>query len=315
MAHFQIPPGAGTTGYDVDGRLAPGSVWRVQVLVGGYRRIALWGGAGLRVRSNNNDVVSNGDLREQSVQQFRVITISGKRLGTSMLEVGQGGADARNESIGFVWISLQVQVTGLTSGMLRAIMPNAGAVADGYADALNTAMAAHGIDLPAQRAAFLAQISVESGQLHDTAENLNYSARRLRQVWPSRFRTDAEAARYAHNPEALGDHVYANRLGNGDEASGDGFRFRGRGLMQITGRSNYRRVGFENNPDALSAPANAANTAAAFWQNNGLNGRTTNALSRVPFNEVSRTVNGGDNGQQARWDAYQRALVALGVSP
>jgi putative chitinase len=315
MAHFLKPPGAKDAGYDVDHRLAPGSVWRVQVLVRGSRKIALWGGAGLRVRSNNNDVVPNSGISEETVGQLRVIKIPGRLLGTSMLEVGQGGDDARNEPIHSVWISLQVQVTDVTADMLREIMPGAGAAADRYVAPLNGALAARGIDAPEQRAAFLAQISVESGQLQRTVENLNYSVTRMRQVWPRRFPTDAEAAPYAGNPEALGNHVYAGRLGNGNEASGDGFRFRGRGLMQITGRANYRRVGFENNPDALSDPMNAATTAAAFWQDNGLNARTTGVLDRAQFDAVSRTVNGGNEGSLERWDAYQRALSALGLAP
>jgi putative chitinase len=118
---------------------------------------------------------------------------------------------------------------------------------------------------------------------------------------------------YAHNPEALGNHVYADRLGNGNEASGDGYRFRGRGLMQVTGRDNYRGAGFEDNPEALSTPVGDANTAADFWRRNGLNARTTDVLNRAQFDAVSRTVNGGNVGQQDRWEAYQRACSALGL--
>lgn len=201
----------------------------------------------------------------------------------------------------------------VTADRLRAIMPDAGDEVDRYVEPLNQAMAAHGIDTPEQRAAFLAQVSVESGQLRHTVENLHYSARRLTEVWPRRLPTQAAATPYAHTPEALADRVYANRLGNGDEASGDGFRFRGRGLMQVTGRDNHRRVGFENIPEALAEPQNAADTAAAFWVNNGLNGRTTGVLDRAGFDAVSRTVNGGDHGSQARWGAYQRALQAFDV--
>ncbi len=201
----------------------------------------------------------------------------------------------------------------VTADQLRAIMPNAGDQANRYAGALNEAMAAHGITTPAQRATFLAQVSVESGQLQGTAENLDYSAHRIAQVWPRRFPTDAAAAPYAHNPEALGNRTYAGRLGNGDEASGDGFRFRGRGLMQVTGRDAYRQQGFEANPDGMAEPRNAANSAATFWQDNGLGGQT-GALTRAQFDAVSRTVNGGDTGLQARWDAYQRALDGLGVA-
>lgn len=199
----------------------------------------------------------------------------------------------------------------VTADQLRAIMPGAATNADTYVDALNTAMAAHGIDTMPRQAAFLAQIAVESGNLRATVENLNYSAERLMVVWPSRFPTLEAATPYARNPEALANNVYANRLGNGNPATGDGYRFRGRGLMQVTGRANYRAVGHESDPESLAEPATAADTAAAFWENNSLNDATTTELARAAFNRVSRTVNGGDHGSQDRWDAYQRALTAL----
>src|SRR5258706_10657065 len=88
-------------------------------------------------------------------------------------------------------------------------------------------------------AAFLAQIVHESGNLQNLEENLRYSAKRLREVWPKRFPDGATAEAYAGNAEKLANRVYAGRLGNGDEASGDGWKYRGRGLIQLTGRSNY----------------------------------------------------------------------------
>jgi predicted chitinase len=321
MAHFLKPPTATptvklTAGYDVDNRLAPGSVWRIQVLVGGSRKVALWGGAGLRIRSNNDDVVPNSELSEESIPQLRLIKIPGKTLGTSMLEVGQGGDDKKNGLIQAIWIWLQVQVTEVTKEMLLAIMPGAGAAAAAYVEPLNRAMVVGGINRPEQRAAFLAQLSVESGQLRKTVEDLyNYSADRLMKVWPRLFRTVAAAEPYVHNPEALGNHVYAGRLGNGNEASGDGWRFRGRGLIQVTGRVNYRDIGYENNPEALEIPAIAASSAAAFWQRNGLNGRTTAVLNQTLFDGVSKTVNFYDVNLRNRWEAYQRALPALGLVP
>jgi len=139
------------------------------------------------------------------------------------------------------------------------------------------------------------------------------SAQRLQRVWPRRFHTEAEAAPFVHNPEALANHVYAERGGNGDEASGDGFRFRGRGLIQTTGRDNYRDTGFEDRPEALAEPGNAASNAAAYWQNHSLNGRTAGALDRAQFDAVTRTINPGSLKSQERWDAYQRALRVFNV--
>jgi len=199
---------------------------------------------------------------------------------------------------------------------LRTIMPNAGDTADRYVDALNQAMAANGITTPEQRAAFLAQVAVESNQLQNTTENLNYTtAQRLQQVFGrTRFPSPGAAAPYLRNPEALANRVYANRNGNGDEASGDGYRYRGRGLMQTTGRENYRAVGHENDPETLEAPQGAADAAAQYWASHGLNGQTAGPLTQQQFDEVSRTVNRYDPNLQSRWDAYQRALGALGGS-
>lgn len=199
----------------------------------------------------------------------------------------------------------------VTADQIRAIMPTAGPLADQYVDALNTSMTAHGFTTAAQQAAFLAQISVESGDLHRTTEDLYYTAPRMQVVWPTRFPTLASATPFARNPQALGNHVYADRLGNGNEASGDGYLFRGRGLMQVTGRENYRAQGLEANPESLANPITAAGTAATFWQNNNLNAQTQTALDRAAFDQISRTVNGGIVGINERWNAYQRALTAV----
>lgn len=203
----------------------------------------------------------------------------------------------------------------LTADHIRSIMPRAERRADGFADSLDRAMRANGISTLEQQAAFLAQISVESGDLRHTSEVLDYSAKRLMEVWPDRFPTIEVAKRFAHNPIALANRVYADRLGNGDVSSGDGFKYRGRGLMQITGRENYRRAGFEKNPDALAEPQNAANSAATFWKSQKLHTKTSAVLSRSQFDAISRTVNGGNHGSDERWAAYQRALLALRPRP
>lgn len=216
------------------------------------------------------------------------------------------GLAAFNASDGTVKEKIRV-----TTDQLQQIMPHAGSLAGKYVEALNAAMANHGIDSASQIAAFLAQVGVESNDLRNVAENLNYSARRLTEVWPTRFPTFQGAEPYAHNPTALANNVYANRLGNGDEASGDGYRFRGRGLIQITGRSNYEAAGFVNDPDSLSDPTNAANSAASYWQGAGLNNSTNSVLGRGEFNAISRIVNGGSIGSEERWQAYQRGLAAL----
>src|SRR5262249_42360624 len=136
----------------------------------------------------------------------------------------------------------------LTEARLAAFLPNLADVPM-WTAALADAMDRFDIISPERQAAFLAQIAYESSEFRRLVENLDYTAKRLMDVWPNRFTTLAKAQAYEHRPERLGNYVYAKRLGNGDEQSGDGFRFRGRGLLQITGRGNYRSIG-----DAIGLP-------------------------------------------------------------
>lgn len=140
----------------------------------------------------------------------------------------------------------------LTEQQLLRIFPNARLVAGVFVAALQRAMDEREIDTPARRAAFLAQVGHESSQLTRLVENLNYSAQGLAATWPSRYlgpdgQPNALALRLARNPQAIADNTYATRNGNGDEASGDGWRFRGRGLLQITGRAT---TGWSARPSA-----------------------------------------------------------------
>jgi len=252
---------------------------------------------------------NNGQLKQQDGKGYRttgeLVVFTGGRAAAPAALV----AAAPVQAAAPVTPAAASATRGITAAQLHQIMPQADTAR--WVDKLNAAMAAHGIDTPAKQAAFLAQIGVESGQLRRTSENLNYSASRLTEVWPSRFPTLESAQPYAHNPEKLANHVYANRNGNGNEASGDGWRYRGGGLMQTTGRANYRSAGFENNPERLREDATAADSAGHFWQSNGLNERTASALSRSDFNGVTRTVNGGLHGANERWEMYQRALNVL----
>src|SRR6266478_6124926 len=145
---------------------------------------------------------------------------------------------------------------------LAAFLP-ALRLADEWTAALNAAMDRFEINTPYRAAAFLAQVAHESGELQRLVENLSYTAARLCAVWPNRFATVDAAQPYERNPERLANYVYARRLGNGDVASGDGWKFRGRGLIQLTGRGNYRSCGtavalpFESEPERLESPASA----------------------------------------------------------
>lgn len=141
-----------------------------------------------------------------------------------------------------------------------------------FVDPFNAACDRFDIETPQRVAAFLGQCMVESGRLVHLEENLFYSdSGRIALVFPSHFSNAAAAAAYAKNPAKLGARVYANRLGNGDEASGDGYRYRGRGLLQITGRAHYAAAGtalgrgYLESPDLVSTPIDACLTAAWFW--------------------------------------------------
>lgn len=161
---------------------------------------------------------------------------------------------------------------------------------------------------------FLAQIGHESGGLSIVEEGMSYSAERMMQVWPRRFPTLASAEPYARNPEKLGNFVYANRLGNGAAATGDGFRYRGRGYIQITGKDGYRQVGTRagldlvTNPDRAATPDEALRVACAFWRWKDLN----TLCDTGDFIKVTKRINGGTVGlpdRQAWLDKVRRVLA------
>lgn len=165
----------------------------------------------------------------------------------------------------------------ITEAQLRAIAPNVGTRAGIIVAALNAAMARFGINTPARIAAFIANVAHESGHFTKAREGLDYRAERLPQVWPSRFKTAEQAQRMAHNPELLANYVYANRMGNGDITSGDGYKYRGAGWLQLTGKDNQlacaRHFGIAPGEigEWLATPTGAALSAAWQWQRSGCN--------------------------------------------
>ena len=184
-----------------------------------------------------------------------------------------------------------------------------------WVTALSEPLRKAGITTPRCVAAFLGQCAVESGGFHSIEEDLNYSAARLCEVWPSRFPNAEAAQACAMRPEALANRVYANRMGNGDEASGDGWRFRGRGLIQISGRSNYQRFALAMNmtvdqaAEHAATQAGAADSAAWFWSANQLN-----ALANTwSVDLITRKINGGTTGAAERTRLCEAALQAIGV--
>jgi putative chitinase len=157
------------------------------------------------------------------------------------------------------------------------------------------------INTPLRLAHFLAQCGHESGGFKATSENLNYSAKGLMGIFKKYFPTEALANAYQRNPQKIANKVYANRMANGDEASGDGFKFRGRGYIQLTGKDNYTQFGKaigENivaNPDVVSGKY-ALLSAAWFWSKNGLNNLSDGGSTDAVVTSITKRVNGGTIG-------------------
>ncbi|WP_439596477.1 glycoside hydrolase family 19 protein [Falsiroseomonas sp.] len=170
---------------------------------------------------------------------------------------------------------------------------------------------AQSIDTPLRLAAFLANVLHETGGFRRLAEDLFYSEKRLTEVWPSRFPTLASARPYARNPEALGEKTYGGRLGN--KKPGDGYRYRGRGLMQTTGRNNYAALSAAiardvvADPDWLLTPEGAVESATRFWAQAGCN-RMADVRD---IRGVRRRINGGLIGIKDVEAIYATARTVL----
>ena len=162
-------------------------------------------------------------------------------------------------------------------------------------------------------AAFLAQIAHESGGFNFVIENLNYSADGLRKVFPKYFPTQELATQYARQPDKIANRVYANRMKNGPESSGDGFKFRGRGLIQLTGRDNYTRfsealgISLDETIQYLETPNGAVTSAGWFWDNNRLN----TYCDKDDFIGLTKRINGGTIGLSDRQHHYEIALSKI----
>ena len=187
------------------------------------------------------------------------------------------------------------QVAGLKLDKLKGHVPQI------VIDSIPEVAIKFGINTPLRVAHFLAQCGHESGGFKVTSENLNYSAKGLRGIFKKYFPTDAIANAYQRNPQKIANKVYANRMANGSEASGDGYKFRGRGYIQLTGKENYTAFGksigvdIPNNPD-LVASAYALASAAWFFSKNGLHKIADEGASDVVVTKITKRVNGGTIG-------------------
>jgi putative chitinase len=170
-----------------------------------------------------------------------------------------------------------------------------------------------GILTPLQQAGFLGQVAHESGCLGVTEESLNYSAQRMTEVWPGRFPTLASAAPFAHNSAALGNKTYGGRMGN--TGPNDGYFYRGRGLLQLTGKDRYFAYKLASGadvistPDLLIQPQYSTDSAAWIWSKSGCN-----SFADVrDWRGLTRAINGGYNGLAERIKCTERAIKALGA--
>jgi putative chitinase len=163
---------------------------------------------------------------------------------------------------------------------------------------------------------FLAQCALESMNFTAVVENLNYSAQRLLQVFPKYFK-NVDVNAYARNPQKIGSRVYANRMGNGDEASGDGFKYRGRGYIQLTGKNNYQAFSGFIGEDCAANPDLVATTyplasAAFFFNSNNIWKICDRGADDATVTSVTKAVNGGTHGLTERLQNFKKFMQALG---
>jgi len=234
----------------------------------------------------------------------------GSATGTP-ITVGGDGAVGGSISAGAVPATAPVTAPNLNLAGL------AGKVPDAVLAQIPEAAAKFGITTNLRLAHFLAQCALESTGFTATVENMNYSAQRLLQVFPKYFKPPVDVNAYARNPQKIGSRVYANRMGNGDEASGDGFRYRGRGYIQLTGKNNYQS--FTNhigedcvaNPDLVATEYPLA-SAGFFFNSNNIWAVCDQGASDATVTSVTKRVNGGTHGLAERIQNFKKFRAALG---
>lgn len=205
----------------------------------------------------------------------------------------------------------------LSRAQIKSIFPKASeADIDAFVKFGEDALKKSGIlDMVNRLQYFLAQLGHESNGLTTREENLNYSASRMMEIWPSRFPTLDVAKPYERNPEKLANFVYGGRMGNVNP--GDGYRYRGRGYIQLTGRETYREIGriagidLETNPDAAAKPENAIKIACAFWTWKNINP----ACDVSDFTAVTKKINGGTNGLNDRLQWLSKVKTVVTAAP
>ena len=185
---------------------------------------------------------------------------------------------------------------------------------DQWYDALAQCLPEYDIDTIPRVAAFVAQCAHESGSFTAIKENLNYKAESLSRVWPRLFPADV-AKKYAHNQEMIANRAYGGRMGNGPEETGDGWKFCGRGLIQLTGRANYQsfadslEMSIDDVPEYLATFEGAVQSACWFWESNNLN----QWADKSDILTLTKKINGGTLGLEDRKKHFEHALHVLGA--
>jgi putative chitinase len=246
-------------------------------------------------------------------------------LEQQFLSMGMSAEDAKKNAENFVTglkelglsdtetpqaIQIAQKNNALANILIKAgVRPN---LAETYSNYLDKTMIESSIQTKNQKSMFLAQVLHESTMLSDVTENLNYSELNLAKVFKKYFDRNT-AKTYARNPEKIANKVYANRMGNGNEMSGDGWKYRGRGLIQLTGKENYincgKNLGIDliKNPDYLTTPEGAARSAGWFWRKNKLNF----SADKGDIITNTKIINGGSIGLDHRISLYQKLLKLI----
>ena len=202
----------------------------------------------------------------------------------------------------------------LSNNQLAQLIPGNPYI-DHWHHALEQALPDYDINTPQRVAAFIAQCAHESGGFKFLKENLNYRAESLTRVWPRLFPNIDIARQYAQQPEKIANRAYGSRMGNGPEESGDGWKYCGRGLIQLTGKSNYQAFAdsietpVEDVPEYLSTFEGAVQSACWFWEANKLNQFADNG----DILTMTKRINGGTLGLEDRTQHYEHALHVLGA--
>lgn len=213
----------------------------------------------------------------------------------------------------------------ITQQQIRRAVPEIGSKhLDSFVASFNAWSEPFLINTPQRMAHYLSQVIFESNYLKCVEENMNYSADRLLQVFPRYFKSKEEAAVYAHNPVKIGSRVYANRNGNGNEASGDGWRYHGRGFIMLTFKNNYEQFSKYDlcTKDVVANPESVAeypiNQIASmwFWERNNINAIADlddgKAIGEDLVTRITKIVNGGTNGLAQRKYIYRKIRKEFG---